>query len=182
MSEHRVLLFECLATFRQNFGRQVHLFGECVARRAFVREEFVQRRVEQSDCYGQTLHCLEDSLEVFSLVGQELFECLFAFGEVACENHFADGVDSVALEEHMFCAAKSDTLRAELHCAFRLFGRIGVRADSEFAVFVRPLHHRFEESVGVALGGLHFTREYADYFARCGFDFAEENLARRAVD
>ncbi len=41
---------------------------------------------------------------------------------VGGKDHFADSLDTVALEEHVLCAAETDTLRAEVACLFCIAG------------------------------------------------------------
>ena len=181
VAEHRVLLFQSLAPLGDDFGGDVHLFRQLRPRRALVREEFVERRVEQADGDRQAVHRPEYALEVLALVRQELVERLLPFGEVGGENHLAHRVDSVALKEHVLSAAETDALGAELNRHLSLRGSVRVGAHAELAVLVGPLHNSVEEAVGVALGGLHFSGEHADYLAGRGFDFAEENFAGGSV-
>ena len=70
-----------------------------------MREELVQRRVEEADGGREAFERLEDADEVFLLVGQQLGERLLPVLDVVGENHLAHGVDAVAFEEHVLGAA-----------------------------------------------------------------------------
>jgi hypothetical protein len=52
----------------------IHFLGEVVLRRVFVREELVQRRVEEADGGREAFQRLEDADEVRLLVRRELGE------------------------------------------------------------------------------------------------------------
>ena len=78
-----------------------------------VREEFVERRVEQPDRDREPVHRLEDRLEVRPLHRQQLGERAAPAGVIAGHDHLAHGGDPVALEEHVLGAAEPDPLRAE---------------------------------------------------------------------
>ncbi len=63
---------------------------------------------------GQPVHLAEDGLEVAALHRQELRERALAAGEVGRQDHLADGVDALGVEEHVLGAAETDALGAEL--------------------------------------------------------------------
>ena len=89
--------------------RDAHFLGEIVLGGVVVRQEFVQRRVEEADGRRQTLQFLEDARRSLRfLIGQEFRQRFFAVGDVLGENHFAHGVDAIAFEEHVFRAAQAD--------------------------------------------------------------------------
>ena len=79
-----------------------------------VRQEFVQRRVEQADGDGQAAHDLEQGFEIGALHGQDFRERAAAPLLVVGADHLAHGQDAVGLEEHVLGAAEADALGAEL--------------------------------------------------------------------
>ena len=78
-----------------------------------VREELVQRRIEETDRGREALQRLEDAEEVVALIRQQLGERGFAVVEVVGEDHLAHRVDAVALEEHVLGAGEADADGAE---------------------------------------------------------------------
>ena len=98
-----------------------------------MRQEFVQRRVEEADRGRQALQRLEDADEIVALIGQQFRQRLFAGLEVVGQDHLAHGVDAVALEEHVLGAAQADARGAERDGVRGLLGRVGVGADLQAA-------------------------------------------------
>jgi hypothetical protein len=78
-----------------------------------VREELVQRRVEQADGHRQAVHRLEDALEVLPLDGQQLLERPRRLSRFS-----ARIISRMAMmrspEEHVLGPAEADALGAEL--------------------------------------------------------------------
>ena len=80
-----------------------------------VRQELVQRRIEQADRHRQALHRLEDADEVLALERQQLRQGrLAASSSFVGQDHLPHGEDAVAVEEHVLGAAQADALGAEL--------------------------------------------------------------------
>ncbi len=78
-----------------------------------VREELVQRRIQGPDGHRVRRHRHEDALEVLALEREQLGERLLALDRRLREDHLAEEVDLVALEEHVLGAAQADALRAK---------------------------------------------------------------------
>ena len=104
----------------------------------------MERRVKEADGNRQSAHCAEDALKVLPLhrqqLGQRGFSLLDGFGD----DHFAHRCDAVGVKEHMLRAAESHALRAEGNCLLRVFGRVGVGAHAQGALFVCPFHKGLE--------------------------------------
>jgi hypothetical protein len=98
----------------------------------------VQRRVEQPDGDGETLHGAEDSLEVASLHRQELVDRALPPRLVLGEDHLAHRRDAVALEEHVLGATEPDPLGAEVAPLVRVRRRVGVHANAKVSELVGP--------------------------------------------
>ncbi len=82
-----------------------------------MRQELVQRWIQQADRNRQTVHGSEDAVEVFSLVRQQLSQCstsiLFGFRK----DHFTHRHDAVFFEEHVLGSAQADALSTEVTCS-----------------------------------------------------------------
>ena len=137
--------------------------GDLVAR---VRQKLVQRRIEQPDRDGQSLHRFEDSFEIAPLNRQQLRQGATPACFVRCHDHLAHQCDAIALEEHVLGAAQPDAFRAELARALGVAWDIGVGAYAEAPARVGPRHQRV-----VILADL----------GRHKLDGAEEHPACRAV-
>ena len=93
-----------------------------------VRQELVQRRIEEADRRRIALERAEDSREVLALIRKQLRQRRLPRLERLGEDHLAHRVDAVALEEHVLGAAQADTDRPERDRILRLLRRVGVGA------------------------------------------------------
>ena len=103
-----------------------------------LREEFMQRRVEQPDRDRQALHRPEDALEVGPLQGQQLLERLAAGIDGLRQDHLPHRQDPLALEEHMFGPAQPDPFARQISRPLGVFGRVGIGADLRASGTCRP--------------------------------------------
>src|SRR6185503_6045806 len=94
-------------------AREVQGAREQLALFAAVRKKCVQRGIEQPERHRQSIHGLEDSLEVLALHRQELVARAAPTTFFAGANHLAHGCDAIALEEHVLCSTEADALGAE---------------------------------------------------------------------
>ena len=74
-----------------------------------MRQEFMQRRVEQTDCHRQTFHDPEQFGEILTLHRQQLFERRLTAFDIRGHDHLAHGDDAVSIKEHVLGAAEPDT-------------------------------------------------------------------------
>ena len=91
-----------------------------------MRQEFVERRIEETDRGGITFERLEDAGEIFALIRQQFRERGFPVVDVVGENHLAHRVDAVAFEEHVLGAGEADADGAERERVLGLLGVVGV--------------------------------------------------------
>ena len=124
-----------------------------------LRQEFVQRRIEQADGDRQAGHDLEQLDEVLALHRLDLGQRRAAALLVVGQDHLAHGHDAVALEEHVLGAAEADALGAELARLGRIGRRLGVGADAERAELVGPLHQLGEIAAELGLHGRHDAQD-----------------------
>ncbi len=135
VTEHRVEFLECVNLGFHFSKCDAHLIGEFFLSGRLMRYEFMQRGIEKTDCYTETVHCFEDAFEVAALYGEKFGESGFAAFEVGGKNHFANSLDAVAFEEHVFGAAQTDALCAECACLLGIAGGIGVGAHKCVGIF-----------------------------------------------
>ncbi len=79
-----------------------------------VRQELVQRRIQQANGDRQTGHDGEQLDEVLALIRQQLVESGAAVLLVGGEDHLAHMDDPLRIEEHVLGAAQPDTLATEV--------------------------------------------------------------------
>jgi hypothetical protein len=91
-----------------------------------IRQELVERRIEQTDRDRQPVHGAEDADEVVALERPELLERGAPRRLVAGHDHLADDRDPIGREEHVLGADEPDTLGSELARAPGVEGRVGV--------------------------------------------------------
>ena len=114
--------------------RHAHFRGEVLLRLVFMRQEFVQRRVEETNRRRQAFQLLEDADEIVASGRAAILASAFLrSSEVVGQDHLAHGVNAVALEEHVLGAAQADARGAERERVGRLLRRVGVGADLQFA-------------------------------------------------
>ena len=109
-----------------------------------LREELVQRRVEQPDRHRQAAHRVEQALEVLLLERQQLVERLAAVLLGLGHDHRPHLGLAVGGHEHVLGAAQADPLGAELARLGGVLGRVGVGAHAERAQLVGPAQHGLE--------------------------------------
>ena len=154
-----------------------------------VRQEFVQRRIEQADGDRQAFHHLEDRLEIAALhrqqFGQRGFALVFGIGQ----DHLAHRDDAVGVEEHMLGAAKADAFGAEVARRRGVGGRVGIGAHLQRADRIRPAHQRAEIAGQFRLAHRHLALEHlargaidGDDVAALDGDAADRHLALRGID
>ena len=132
-----------------------------------VRQELVQRRIQQADRDGQAVHGLEDAHEVSALKRQKLGQRTGALLGAGGEDHLLHRQDSRRLEEHVLGAAQADALGPELPRHPRVLRRVHVRAHLDRAQPVGPAHE-----LGESAAELRHHRRQA----------AQHHLALRAVE
>ena len=110
----------------------------------FRRNELMERRIKESDANGGSFKSFVKSFKVALLIRKYLFKSSFSFFNCVRTNHFTESVNSVALKEHMLCAAKTDTLCAEFSCFPCVSGSVGICADSESSELICPSHDSAE--------------------------------------
>ena len=167
MAEHRIHFVQLVDAVLDLGRRDAKFLGRLRLALGFVRQEFVQRRIEQADRDGQAVHRLEDADEVLALVRQQVLQSGSAFFFRLREDHGPHVLDAVAFEEHVLGAAQADALGAELASPLGVVRRIGVRADLHRAILVGPTHH---------------GSEIARQLWRVRGDRAGHHFAGRAVD
>ena len=141
-AEHRVLLMQAAHRLQQLvvlLGRVVA--GQCDLDRELgqVRQELVQRRVEQPDRGRQPVHGLEDFHEVAALQWLKTIQRGLPGRVVIGQDEPLDELPPLT-QEHVLGAAQPDALRAETHRALRVLAVVGVGPDAEPALGVRVRH------------------------------------------
>ncbi len=97
-------------------------------------------RIEQANCDGQSFHRGKNAFEIAALERQQLGQCFSTRRFIFCENHLSHGSDAVLFEEHVFGSAQTNSLGAKLARPRRIARLVGVGANVERAVSVRPFH------------------------------------------
>ncbi len=130
-TEHRIELVQFLHALLNLLNRHAHFLGQIILRRVVMREEFMQRRIQEANGRRQTFQFLEDADEILLLVGQNFGQGFFPVFQIVGQNHFAHGVNAVALKEHVLGAAEANAGGPERERIGRLFGCVGIGADLE---------------------------------------------------
>ena len=148
VAEHGVGFVELLDAARDDFGAEAEFLGELFLLLALVRDELVQRRIDEADGDRESIHRLEDADEVAALERQKLVQSFNSSFPAVGEDHFLNGALAfLALlrefevgEEHVLGAAEADAFGAEFAGLAGILRRVGIGANSESAYGVGPLH------------------------------------------
>ena len=143
-AEHRVELVQLFDARLNRLDRDAQLLRQILLLLRRVRQELVQRRIEEADRRRIALERAEDAGEVLALVRQQLGQRRLPRLERLGEDHLAHRVDAIALEEHVLGAAQADADRAERDRVLRLLGRVGVGAHAHARRLIAPLHQLLE--------------------------------------
>ena len=154
LAEHRVELAERGDAAAQLATLTPMLGGDLADELLAMRQELVQRRIEQADGHRQPRHDLEQLDEILALRRQQLGERRAAPFRILGEDHLAHGEDALLLEEHVLGAAEPDAFGAEGARLARIGRRIGIGAHLQAAEAVGPLHQGVEvvRQLGLAHG------------------------------
>ncbi len=188
-AQHRVLLVQLVHGLQQ---AQVVLVGvlaglgerDAHGQLGDVRQELVQRRVQQPDGDRQPVHGLEELDEVGLLQREKGTECLLALGVGVREDEALDHLAPLA-EEHVLGAAQADALGAEATGARGVLGVVGVGPHPQPAHAVGVGHHPvhgLDQLVGVVGARVHAALEVLHDRGRHDRDLAQVDLAGGAVD
>ena len=106
--------------------------------------ELVQRRIQEADGYGVTLHCFVDTLKVSLLHGLEFCQSSFTLFDGVGADHLTEHGDTILVEEHMLGTGQADAVCAKLKSFCSVCGSIGIGTYVEVAILVSPSHDAAE--------------------------------------
>ena len=104
----------------------------------------MKRWIKESDCNRISFKCLIESLEISLLIWKNLIKSSFSLFYCIRTDHLSECSDSVFLEEHMLCTAKSDTFGTELTSLLSICRSICICSYFELSVFISPCHNTSE--------------------------------------
>jgi len=160
VAQHRVEFMQRRHLGFDRVDGDAHFPGHFHLRVFFVRNEFMQRRIEQANRDAVAFHGFQNAVEVFALHREQFGQRFFAAFQVVGQDHFAHGLDAVAFKEHVFGAAKADALRAEIAGDGRVARRVGIRPDAQLLGFIGPLHDDAEVAGKLRGDRFHFAQHH----------------------
>ena len=165
--QHRVVLAQlCSRRQQRDLLRRERAERLLDAQLLDVRQELVQRGVEQPDDDGAAVHHLEQLLEVGPLLRLDRRERCSLLLRGAREDDPLHEREPVT-EELVLGAAQPDALRARGECTARVVGGVGVGVHAQRPALIGPGEQPVDARVGLGHDEL---------------DLAECDLAGRAVD
>ena len=144
VTQHRIEFVQFIRAAFERGDPDPDDFGQLLKLCVGVRQEFVQRRIEQADRHRQPGHRLKNAVKIGALFGQQLGQCGAAPGLVFGQDHLAHGGDPPGIEEHMLGPAQPDALRAELPRGAAIGRGFGVGPHFHPAVLIGPSHQHPE--------------------------------------
>ena len=183
VAQHRVGFVQRSDAFGYLCRSQLQLCREVGLGGLIVRNELMKRGIQEADRGREALERLEDSSEISALVGQDLGERLLSACLGVSENHLTDCINTIAFEEHVFCACQPDASGSKSDCVCSLLGSVGVGANRQARGLRTPLHELLEVLELLCLLSFFIVADGAgDDLAGGGLQFAAVHNAARAID
>ena len=155
MTQHWVGLTQRVDTFLDFLNRDTHLFSHRLLTCQIVRNELMQRRIEQTNVYRMTVHSLQDAIEVLLLIRKKLGERLLATFLRTRKNHLTHGLDLLILKEHMLSTAQTDTYCTKVTCHLCIMRRISIGTNYQLGIFIAKVHQLSKVACHLCRLGLH---------------------------
>ena len=156
MAQHRVGFVKLADPPPELIGVQAPGLGHGADVLLGLGQELMQGRIKEPDGDRQPLHDGEDLDEVGLLHGQDLRQGRAPAGFVVRQDHLADGLDALVVEEHVLGPAQADALGAELARGARVQRGLRIGPDLQAPEAVGPSHEGGE--VAGQLGLDHLDR------------------------
>ena len=106
--------------------------------------EFMKRRIQETDGNRVVLHHLIDALEITLLERNQLIQSLFSRFTGSGKDHFADLRDTIGIKEHMLRTAEPDSFRTQLKGIGSVLRRVRIGTYLQHAERIRPIHNTAE--------------------------------------
>ncbi len=166
VTKHWVVLGERSHTLLDNLHIYAHFLSHHFLTLQVMWNELMQWWVKQTDVHVETVHSLEDSVEVGLLIWEQFGKGFFTTFNSVGKNHLAHGDNLLVIEKHVLCTSQTNTLGTECTSHLGVVWRVGVGANLQLGVFIAEIHECFE-----------VTTE----FSSLCLDFACINLTCRAI-
>ena len=149
MSHHRVEFmqrindcFDLFNSFALSVSQFLNIFFFC-------RNEFMKRRIQETDCNRASLKSLVKTLEVSLLIWKNLVKSNFSLFLCIRTDHLTESSHSLRIEEHMLCTAKSDTFCTELTSLLSISRGISVCTNLKCSELISPSHNTLAHTSGM---------------------------------
>ncbi|MPL94795.1 hypothetical protein SDC9_40953 [bioreactor metagenome] len=181
-AEHRVEFRKRLAAPRDLAQRPVERLSQLAHPLAVVRQELMQRRVEEPDADRLARHDVEERDEVGALHRQQTLERDAPVVRRVGKDHLPHQRQAILVEEHVLGAGKADALGLEHARGAGILGSVGIRPHADVAHVVGPVQQRAEAVVERRLQHLGDACQHLAIGAVNGnhVAFAEDPAAGRA--
>ena len=104
----------------------------------------MQRRIQQTNSYRQTVHNREQVNKVLLLIRQQTSQSFSAAFFIVGQNHRTHIGNTVCIKEHMFRTSQTDTFGTKVASLLGIFRRFGISTDFHRFDFVNPSHQLAE--------------------------------------
>ncbi len=140
VTQHRVVFTQRFYTLLDILQTYAHCIRHLLLSLQIMRNELMQRRIEQTYSHRTARHCFKDTLKVRLLVRENLSQCLATSFSIFCQNHFTHCLNLFTFKEHVFCTAKTDTHRTEVTCNFRIMRSVRIGTYLQTGIFISQCH------------------------------------------
>ena len=183
MAEHWVEFVQRRNAFLNFRQRHADFAGHLFHVGFGVRQEFVERRIQQTNGHRFAVHGGKDPFEIGSLMRQQFQDRSVTIFVCFSQNESANIGDTITLEEHVLGSAKSDSFSTERQGGFGVFGGIGVGANVDLTILVGPARYGLVHLVDpVPLRCRVAFDQRSNNGRRSGWDFAFVDFSSRTVE
>mmetsp|Transcript_33123 Transcript_33123/g.38543 ORF Transcript_33123/g.38543 Transcript_33123/m.38543 type:complete len:414 (+) Transcript_33123:1074-2315(+) len=133
-----------LHALNDSLNRDANLGCELRLRLEVMGNELVQRGVEQANRNRSLTHDLEDANEVTFLQRFNKCKGLLTTSSIGGKNHLAHGVDALTLEEHVLCAAETNTICSKVEGRLGILGDVSIGTHAKALKILAPRENRAE--------------------------------------
>ncbi len=189
MAQHGIALMQFCSPAAQLIRADARSLGNFVHVRICVRQEFVERWVEQSDRGWPIFQNAEDFLEIAPLHRQEFVERSATATLAIRKDHRPHFGDTLFFKEHVLSAAEANAFGAKFNRRTRIQRRFSIGAHFQRAHLVSPAHQQTEITRQIRLAHFdgahhHLTGRpvHSDHVAFLDFTAHHAEHARLGID
>ena len=153
VSHHRIEFMQGRNQVLNCFDTLFLRFCECGNIFFGSRNEFMKRGIKEPDTNRISFKSFIQFFKIALLIRQNLVQRVFTLFSSIGTDHLTESSNTFGFKEHMLRSAQADSFSSEFTRFARISGSIGIGADLQPAVFIRPGHNPAEFSGNCCVHG-----------------------------